>query len=481
MVADENIGRTDLLAPLRFAEAEVVLGVVAAVGVNLDAFEQDLENHLRKFRYSLDRILLSDCLKSLNHGVRMRESPEFDRIKTRMDAGNKVREAAGRGDFLALTAVSLIKKRRGGAENNEPLQRCVHLLRTLKHPDEVLTLRRIYGPGFFVIGVFATQQERLHYLVQDKDVPEPKAMLLVQRDQDEGKSLGQRTRDTFHLADVFVSLDDKDQLWRFIDLVFGSPFITPARDEHAMFAAYAASLKSASLGRQVGAAIASADGEIIAVGCNEVPRFGGGTYCEGESPDHRDHIRGADSNDEYIDRILKDIETRLGIRATKRNMAEMLKGSILFDVTEFGRAVHAEMEALFEFRAQRGESSRRYALNCARHIIAAGIRRVVYIEPYPKSRATDLHDDAIVVERAANSNVKKVCFEPFVGVGPRRYFDLFSTSLSSGLSVHRKTQGKPVKWVRKDARVRVPMLPTSYLEREQLAIAQVQDQLGGTP
>ena len=35
--------------------------------------------------------------------------------------------------------------------------------------------------------------------------------------------------------------------------------------------------------------------------------------------------------------------------------------------------------------------------HCARHIVAAGIRRVVYVAPYAKSRAVDLHDDAIVL------------------------------------------------------------------------------------
>jgi len=34
-------------------------------------------------------------------------------------------------------------------------------------------------------------------------------------------------------------------------------------------------------------------------------------------------------------------------------------------------------------------------------LIAAGIERVIYIEPYAKSRAEELHEDAIVVEEKA--------------------------------------------------------------------------------
>ena len=42
-------------------------------------------------------------------------------------------------------------------------------------------------------------------------------------------------------------------------------------------------------------------------------------------------------------------------------------------------------------------------------IITAGICRVVYLEPYPKSHAADLHDDAIDVEERDQSG--KVEFE----------------------------------------------------------------------
>src|SRR5437870_9308439 len=60
---------------------------------------------------------------------------------------------------------------------------------------------------------------------------------------------------------------------------------------------------------------------------------------------------------------------------------------------------------------------------CARHIVAAGIRRVVYIEPYAKSLAADLYPDSIAIEGGSD---EKVIFEPFVGVSPRQYVKLFS-------------------------------------------------------
>jgi hypothetical protein len=106
---------------------------------------------------------------------------------------------------------------------------------------------------------------------------------------------------------------------------------------------------------------------------------------------------------------------------------------------------------------------------CTRHIIVAGVKRVVYIEPYPKSLAPELHDDAIRISKATSKNDRRIPFEPFLGIGPRRFFDLFSLKLSSGYTIERKMGGTKANWdFRKDAKPRVPMAPTSYLEREQL-------------
>src|SRR4029077_11093706 len=127
---------------------------------------------------------------------------------------------------------------------------------------------------------------------------------LMLRDQEElGFSHGQHTRDTFHGADVFVDMSDRTalraNLTRFLQLLFGNTFHTPTKAEYAMFHAQAAALRSAELGRQVGAAIARNDGDIVAVGTNEVPMAGGGLYWCDERPDQREFVVGFDSNDSH--------------------------------------------------------------------------------------------------------------------------------------------------------------------------------------
>ncbi|MCB2462707.1 hypothetical protein KQ705_15750, partial [Listeria monocytogenes] len=69
--------------------------------------------------------------------------------------------------------------------------------------------------------------------------------------------------------------------------------------------------------------------------------------------------------------------------------------------------------------------------NCAKPILAAGITRVVYVEPYPKSRALEFHSESIHLKSQLDEkhDEKLVAFEPFIGVGPRRFLDLFSMNL----------------------------------------------------
>ena len=152
------------------------------------------------------------------------------------------------------------------------------------------------------------------------------------------------------------------------------------------------------------------------------------------------------------------------------------KGSPIRDLTEYGRVVHAEMDALTAC-GRAGLSTTGATLycttfpchNCAKHIVSAGISRVVYIEPYEKSKASEFHQDSVVFG-TGNQDNGKVRFEPFIGIGPRRFFDLFSMNLSTGYDIVRKNgasdTGEKVPWKPQEARPRVQMLQSTYLDLE---------------
>ena len=61
-------------------------------------------------------------------------------------------------------------------------------------------------------------------------------------------------------------------------------------------------------------------------------------------------------------------------------------------------------------------------------------------------------------------------FLPFVGVGPRRFFELFSMAQGSGYKIVRKDkEGKVIGWRPEYGRIRTQLLPYSYLEKEAFA------------
>jgi deoxycytidylate deaminase len=467
---------------------ELVLGVVSPVGSDLARLETVLSAHIKRFGYGVNTIRVSQFLRQLDPGslgVRLRFKPEYDRIRTHMDAGNRARELSGRGDILALHAASEINSLR---DDEQPLPATVHLVLSLKHPEEVIALRRIYGAAFFLIGLYTPRAERQRNLEKLEMSPR-QASELMKRDENEASELGQQTSGTFYQSDVFLSLNagsmasfDSD-IERFIDLVFGDPFRTPTAAEHAMFLAFAGSLRSADLSRQVGAVVVSTDGEVIATGANDVPRHGGGLYWP-DINDQRDYVWGEDSNKVQIEKIVQDIIRRAQTKskpASRGQLEAVLRGSRLQDLTEFGRPVHAEMEALLSC-ARSGVSPRGGVMycttfpchNCAKHIIAAGIERVFYVEPYPKSLAAILHKDAIAVDEDRDD---RACFIPFTGIAARRYFDLFSMQVSSGRRVRRKdsTGIKKAAWIRKSAVPRVPVTADSYIEREVVANLTIRD------
>jgi len=87
-------------------------------------------------------------------------------------------------------------------------------------------------------------------------------------------------------------------------------------------------------------------------------------------------------------------------------------------------------------------------------------------EPYPKSKALEFHQEAVTLDKSDGEN--KVIFEPFTGIGPRKFFDLFSMNMSSGYPLSRKEKGKNAVWTRKNAVFRLPTASISYFELEKL-------------
>lgn len=237
--------------------------------------------------------------------------------------------------------------------------------------------------------------------------------------------------------------------------------------------AASAALQSADLSRQVGAAILRSTGDIVSMGCNEVPSGGGGQYWSGDPDDARDYRKGYDANAQKKEHILNEIVEAVcqvfGADAEHQvaQLRERLRASSLMDLTEFGRAVHAEMEALMS--AARSGCS---VSGCTLYATTFGIKRVVFIEPYPKSLALELHEDSVVrmdLNPADLGSCRKVRMEAFIGVAPRRYWTLFSMVTPDGVPLARKHTDGSVS--RECHGIRLRSAELNYMQREASAAA----------
>lgn len=454
---------------------EIIFGLVGSVGTELDFVAQRLSMTLADLNYEPLTIRLSELMHEVDLDLcrNLPEEPAYARYMAHMTAGNQLREFLDRGDALAMLAVGAIREAREekNGKSDQPLARHAYILKSLKHPDEVRTLRAIYGPSFHFVAAYSPRESRRRNLAQKLAASEhslqssqylEKVEELMRRDESERETnkFGQNVRDTFPLADVFVDASDPDgaeySIRRYIELLFETAIHTPSKDEYGMFHAQAASLRSAALGRQVGATIATVDGDIITIGTNEVPKAGGGLYWCDDDPDMRDFRLGYEVSDKIKRRVLGDVISRFKdkgwLAEDRRNIpigelieqafadekSALMKGSHLSNSIEYFRAVHAEMAAIVD-AARRGVSVRDGVLfcttfpchDCAKHIVAAGIQRVVYVEPYPKSLAPELYLDSIAVDQRKPKTlhgagaVGYVSFESFVGVAPRQYMDCF--------------------------------------------------------
>jgi len=456
---------------------EIVCGLVGAVGTDLDIVTRCIEEALLDVSYKCLPIQLS----RLMHDIQMDpwkslpEIPAYERYDSHMTAGNKFRGLLERGDALAMLAVGAIREpqQEKNGRPDSPLARHAFVLRSLKHPAEARTRRNIYGPSFYLVAAYCPREIRKRHLAQrlaeseyslQPDQYFDKAERLMKRDESERDTdaYGQNVRDTFPLADVFIDATNPEgargSIRRFLDLLFGTAIHTPSRNEYGMFHAQAAALRSAALGRQVGATIATDAGDVVAIGTNEVPKAGGGLYWCDDTPDMRDFRLGYEVSDRIKRRVLGDVIRRFQNRgwlsddkkhltveqlleqAFADDAASIMKGSHLANSIEYFRAVHAEMAAIVD-AARRGVSVKDGILfcttfpchDCAKHIVAAGIQKVIYIEPYPKSLAPELYLDSIVVDHPRPKDAAGgaaiagyVSFESFVGIAPRQYMDLFT-------------------------------------------------------
>lgn len=445
---------------------EVVIALCGPMGTPLHEVASTFKQLLEGADYgyeSAEIIRLSDEIR------RYKNLESESSIERLIEAGNELRKDHG-NSILARFAIQRITMERekalaakevkqaelfdiDGSQMSGRLphdsRRVCHIIDSIKHEDELRLLRSVYGDMLHVVGVYSPIELRIEQ-IEKKKAAQDEIHRLIDRDSGEEVANGQRVEDTFPQSDFFLRVDTttdsqrKSRVRRFLDLMLGVRIVTPTINERAMYSAFSAARNSACLSRQVGAAITSESGEILATGWNDVPKAFGGLYNtldQNSSMDDDKRCWNLDGghcfNDEEKTKIANALVDRLIqndlIPQAKRQKAfeAVRKDSQLKSLIEFSRAVHAEMHALLSAGESQGGRIRNGKLfvttypchSCARHIVAAGIREVYFLEPYRKSLATKLHSDAIT-EREGDE--EKVRVMPFDGVAPSRFLKFFT-------------------------------------------------------
>lgn len=515
--------------PLSLSAApELIFGLVAPIGVDLDLVTEPLEQSLGEMDYEVRRFRLTQLMRDVPIGLSLDDPHYIASFRQRITYANEVRRQLG-DEALATMAVSAIRSFRSGerargrydepddhgigqADEDEetPIPRQAYIIRQIKRPEEVRLLRGVYGRQFILVAAYAPQELRIRRiaelerrsrggLVSDVEAQNLSNELVMQDARETLDQHGQNVGEAFPLGDVFIDATSKPaaeaMIRRFVQALFGSNEVTPTRDEYGIYMAKSASLRSSDLSRQVGSAIFRPSGEVVTLGCNEVPRAGGGTYWTGEHPDARDFVAGQDPNEIQKLEILVDLLDRLkkgghlsdeltnladanqiGKRLLEEGTISSVAESRVMDLLEFGRIIHSEMSAICD-AARKGLSVQDTTLYCttfpchlcAKHVVASGIKQVVFLEPYPKSYATELHRDSIVVDPVETS--EKVVFRPFIGISPYRYRDLFEKGK------RKYSGGSAQKWNRGARRPMVEVYFPSYFKAEAVVVSQLSQKL----
>ncbi len=492
---------------------ELFFGVVGPAGAGGSQAIKALQRVCEAAGYEVELIKASALIRHWagENGHVFTSTEPLDVVQVLQDAGDAMRKQDAAGVARAFIREIAQRRAKQTGQAYEPGKRVdpddkrrVYLVDSIRHPAEIFLLRRTYGSAFGLIGVVCEEDVRRkrilgkYFRSPEQDLPEAQSAVTGFMDRDSGDNVrkhGQQVSEAFFESDFFVdntAHDPQDNLklldtdlGRFLNIVGHLRVERPTIEETAMHHAHSARVRSACLSRQVGAALVDSDGTVVATGTNEVPAPGGGVYGERFASvsksfeDHRCAFRETVycSSNEQQNAIVDDLIARLPELSTvvdREELAARIRKTRLGGLLEFSRAVHAEMDALLS-AGREGVSTigtRLFVTTypchyCARHIVSAGVHEVQFIEPYPKSLATRLHEDAIEVNpsrwtpplrgdgqppknapdvKGEAKSSPKVLFRPFVGVAPRMYVRAFEKTWQLKDKVSGQFQMKPPEW-----------------------------------
>lgn len=400
----------------------LVIGLTGSFGSGCSTLAEGLENHHGFARYSLSTPIRSEWDSRNPNADKAPQRPELQ------DIGNEIRRNVDPSEW----ANRVFSQIQAAHPNTGKI-----VIDSIKNEAEVAFYRRRF-PDFFLVAVQAPQDSRWRRVREQYEAAQRSYSDFEDddiRDQVEDVIYGQQVQLCVDDADIAVNNEADRQSHRGAVRAMGSaiePYLglmtqeqprAASKDEVAMTTAYIQSRRSMCLKRHVGAVITDQKGSVLCTGYNENPEpmtpcyihFG---YCHKDSEmiGMLENLEGTvcPSCAERLPRLDPPFRCPLcGLSLRARYAPDRGMRSCT--------ALHAEERAIQNAGGVDLHETTLYSttfpcFNCARQIVHRGIKRVVYVEPYPNKEGLWLFQQTgmeITLFEGVKARAFERLFKPF--------------------------------------------------------------------
>jgi len=393
---------------------KLIVGLTGSFGSGCGTIQKVLEHHYGFKPFKLSKEVR---LEAERRGV-------GDSRPVLQNVGTQLREKKG-NNYLAIKTI----------EEASKTSYDQYVFRGFRHPDEIAEFRKF--PTFFLVAVDCSKESRWIRLGEKLykgnrlDFERDDAV-----DKNEGLPYGQQVLRCVEEADIIfineesyltpikIEAELKKRFEQYVRLMTGEGVSQPNPHETMMSIASILALQSRCIKRRVGAVLCK-EGVVVCAAYNEIPEQGR-SCLEEYGMCYRDYYR-QEQNEKAVRKFSNCPVCGINLEAnslTPPNFScphcedKLVKILPHYKALDKCRSVHAEEAVILRTPEFLINNSTLYCttfpcLQCAKRVIYSGIKKVIYVDPYPEEESMK------TLEKAG------VKAEKFQGVKAQVFYRLF--------------------------------------------------------
>ena len=223
----------------RLENPEIVFSLCSPIGTENKKVSELLAAGLCAYGYGATQFKVTELMKGIViPGYDLPQEPTEKRYDAFIKYANKLRELYADNSVLAMMCCAAIRAERTKktGKPNSYITQHAYIFDQFKRKEEVEALRQVYGRLFIAVSIFSDRKNRImklsHKIAQDHASARSGTQhsiaekLIAQDENEEDEPYGQRLRDVFPTADIFIDIDDEEQtsrqISRFLKGLFGA-------------------------------------------------------------------------------------------------------------------------------------------------------------------------------------------------------------------------------------------------------------------